>query len=127
MLAGSDTVATLIFSRTPLEGKRLAALKAASARLGHTVLLMPGQTPVSLHFLTIVQSTPMEDLAAVVASGQLDLSPPIDNRPFFFNQLCFSTTFKIILGAVDAARFELKAGVINGNLDARKTLLLICF
>lgn len=127
MVAASDTVSTMIISRSPLDGKRLAALKDAAARLGHMVFLAPDQAPKPAKLLQIVQSTSPEDLAGVVAGGQLDLSPPTDNRPFFFNQLRFSTALQVIFGTIDSKPFEFKEGIINGNLEASKTLLLILF
>jgi hypothetical protein len=124
-LAAAGDVASLIVSRSPLAGDRLAALDAAAGRLGHSVLLSPDREPASPVLLKMVSSRSLDELDKVVAGRELDLSPPTDARPFFFNQLRLSTALGMIFGVVDTSLFEHAGGIVSGNLEASKTLLLI--
>ena len=124
-LAGSGDVASLIVSRSALAGDRLAALNAAADRLGHSVLLSPDREPASPVLDRMVSSRSLDELDKVVEGRELDLSPPTDARPFFFNQLRLSTALGMIFGVVDTSLFEHAGGIVSGNLEASKTLLLI--
>lgn len=123
-VAGSEGVASLILSRSPLEGERLAALKGAAQRLGHKILLTPDETSDSAVLSSMVASRSLGALHEAVRGLPVDLFPPLDDRPFFFNQLRLSTALGVILGLVDTADFEISPGVLSGNLEATKTLLL---
>lgn len=123
-VAGSEGVASLILSRSPLEGERLAALKGAAQRLGHKILLTPDETSDSAVLSSMVASRSLGALHEAVRGLPVDLFPPLDDRPFFFNQLRLSTALGVILGLVDTADFEIFPGVLSGNLEATKTLLL---
>src|SRR5262245_53461133 len=58
-------------------------------------------------------------LSDLSAQFHQDLSPPTDDRPFFFNQLRM-TDPEAVLRAMQAS-----SGVISGNFDATITLMII--
>jgi hypothetical protein len=58
-------------------------------------------------------------LGALSARFHLDVSPPTDERPFFFNQL------RLTDSAAMLRAMEANSGVIKGNLAATVTLLII--
>ena len=130
-LAASDTVASLILSRSPLAADRLDALEHAAQRLGHRVFLTPGAESDSAVLRRIVSSRSPGALVGAVDAMPFDLSAPVDDRPFFFNQLPITTALGIIVGAIDpdslvgVVQLQALGGAIGGNLEASKTLLLI--
>src|ERR1039458_5959175 len=58
-------------------------------------------------------------LGALSAKFHLDVSPPTDERPFFFNQLRLTDPVAMLRA------MEANSGVIKGNLGATITLLII--
>src|SRR5262249_23196653 len=80
-------IATLILSRSPLAARDVAALDAAAARYQYDVIAGPGHQPASPVLTAIVGAPDVGALARFTAAQELDMSPPTDERPFFFNQL----------------------------------------
>ncbi len=122
-LAAEDRLSTLIVSRAPLTEPDIATLRAEANRLGFRVLVSPDSVPTSLVLQEIIAATDVEALRDLAHAYYLDLSPPTDDRPFFFNQLRLSTLFdaptkvlQVILGS---------RGVARGNLIATITLAII--
>jgi SAM-dependent methyltransferase len=73
-------VATLIASPSPLSPADLATLRATAEELGFTILLSPEQTS-DPRLVALARG----DVAG--AGSAFDLSPPTDDRPFFFHTL----------------------------------------
>jgi spermidine synthase len=120
-LAASDHIATLVLARAPLSPSALATLEAAAADLDYTVLISPNRAPNSETLREIVASSSRDELDRYTSDLALDLTPPTDERPFFFNQLPLydpSRTIKL-------AFVTHKAGVVSGNLFATATLLIL--
>lgn len=118
-LASLDKLSTLVVSRAPFSPEDLALLHDASRRLGYTVLVSPLAPPTSEVLRGVMQAQDLAALRALPAIYHIDVSPPTDARPFFFNQLRM-TDPRAMIAAVDAAD-----GVIKGNLAATLTLLII--
>ena len=118
-VAASGRIATLVLSRQPFSSSHLTVLEQAAARLGYTVLVHPDRTPTSAVLRTMLASRQRADLERYTAGLQLDLTPPTDDRPFFFNQLPLYNpvqTLRLAL-AIDTT------SITAGNLLATVTLL----
>lgn len=75
--------ATLILSRRPLFSGEVATLRSACDEMGFQVLTSPDGTGQE-EFVRLVNPLTRE---AFISSLALDLSPPVDDRPFFFNMI----------------------------------------
>jgi hypothetical protein len=119
-LAALGNVATLIVSKSPLSPAALGALKDAAKTNEFSVLLSPDSVAPSAMLESIVSAPDRSKLDRATARFYLDLTPPTDARPFFFNQLGFLTLF-------DANVFSHFAdtGVVAGNLVATLTLAML--
>jgi hypothetical protein len=74
-------VGTLLVARNPLSDRDLAIARDVVTRLGFDVLLDP-RTSADPALAALASP---DTLAAAVASSPLDISPPTDDRPFFFH------------------------------------------
>jgi hypothetical protein len=119
-LAATGSLATLVLSRAPLTAAELATLQRVSAERNFEVLLSPGRPAASPLLAAITSSTNAAELERATSGHLLDLSPPTDDRPFFFNQLPLTRAYQ----ALNVQTFE-KPGVLSGNIIASATLLLI--
>jgi hypothetical protein len=118
-LASINNLSTLIVGRAPFSPEDLARLHAACHELEFTVLVSPTTPPATEVLRGIMQARDLEALAALPALYHIDVSPPTDARPFFFNQLRFTDP----LAMLEASRAT--AGVLSGNLAATLTLAII--
>jgi hypothetical protein len=119
-MAASDHVATLVMSRSPLSDQALAALEQAADTYAFSVLLNPRRQAASPLLESIVAAPDGAALARATAASYLDLSPPTDARPFFFNQLRLDRLFD-----QDIFTLASRAGVYGGNLSATLTLAML--
>ena len=119
-LAAAGNVATLIVSKSPLSPAALGALKDAAKANEFPVLISPDMVAPSPMLESIVSATDRGMLDRATTGFYLDLTPPTDARPFFFNQLGFLTLF-------DANVFShfTDTGVVAGNLIATLTLAML--
>ncbi len=118
-LASLNNLSTLIIGRAPFSPDDLTRLHDTSQRLGYTVLVSPVTQPVSDVLRGIMQAPDLAALRALSALYHIDVSPPTDERPFFFNQLRITDPLAMI-EALNAT-----SGVITGNLTATLTLAII--
>jgi SAM-dependent methyltransferase len=119
-LAATGSLATLVLSRAPLTPAELATLQRISAERNFQVLLSPGKPAASPLLASIIAAKDAASLESATSGHLLDLTPPTDDRPFFFNQLPLTRAHK----ALNMQAFE-KPGVLSGNIVASATLLLI--
>jgi len=119
-LATADRVATLIVSKSPLSPTALAALKEVSRANAFTVLLSPDTEAPTEMLENIVTARDRVALDRATSGYYLDLSPPTDARPFFFNQLRFAK----LLDPGVFGHFT-HTGVFAGNLIATLTLAML--
>ncbi|UCH73486.1 MAG: hypothetical protein JSU82_14235 [Rhodospirillales bacterium] len=122
-LAATGKVATLIVSRSPFSADALARLSAATGMLRFDQLLAPGEQPASELLGRIVNARTRSALVALTRDLPLDLTPPTDERPFFFNQLPLHNVFKFAAVAASVRPH----GVTAGNLFATGTLMMLFF
>jgi hypothetical protein len=74
-------VGTLLIARNPFSDRDVAVVRDVVTRLGFEVLLDP-KTSASP---TLAELASPETLSGAVARSSLDISPPTDDRPFFFH------------------------------------------
>src|SRR5262249_60815465 len=84
------------------------------------VVLVPTRGPPPAMLKTIVSATDRSTLDQTTTGFYLDLTPPTDARPFFFNQLKFVTLFD-----ADVFSHFTHTGVVAGNLVATLTLAML--
>lgn len=117
-----SAVVTLLASPTPLSPQDVALARETATALHFTVLASPegSSDPMLARLVT------GRDLEAVAASYPLDVSPPTDDRPFFFHMLRLRDAFGSAekLGVND---FNLRAVYVLGALLAIVLgLMLLC-
>ncbi|MFV2056929.1 MAG: hypothetical protein ACC707_10700 [Thiohalomonadales bacterium] len=125
-LASQQNIATLIISRTPLSSESLNPLTNMANRLEHTVLISPTVTPKSEVLTHIINAIDRDHLDRYTDTLEFDLSPPTDNRPFFFNQLRITNplhTLRVAKGLVGTGATN--GGIRQGNLVATATLIVL--
>lgn len=86
-LVASGRVVTLLASSAPLSPADTAVLAEREASGGLTVLLAPGRTPADPFLGEIVRAPDVAALATLSERAGVDLTPPTDDRPFFFLQV----------------------------------------
>ena len=84
-------------------------------------LVTPRSLPSSPVLQRILQARDRKELQNYTSTLELDLTPPTDDRPFFFNQLPLNHPGRA-LRVAQTNRFE---GVFAGNLVATGTLFTI--
>ncbi|MDH3638588.1 MAG: hypothetical protein OES09_08995, partial [Gammaproteobacteria bacterium] len=86
-LTASGNITTLIVSRSGFSADELQSLKTATQDLQFDPLIVPGEEPASEVLRNIVDTGDISELEHYTRGLRLDLTPPTDDRPFFFNQL----------------------------------------
>src|SRR5438552_761869 len=120
LLAAAGNVATLIVTKSPLSPAALGALNDAADANEFTVLLSPNTSAPSVVLETIISAPDRRALHQATTGFYLDLTPPTDARPFFFNQLRFAVLFD-----ADVFSHFTHTGVFAGNLVATLTLAML--
>ena len=125
-LAAQQRIATLVMSKLPFSAQDIETLEKAAEVYQHEVLITPSRAPKSSALSRIVNSADAKSLYAFTSSLAFDLTPPTDERPFFFNQLPLSRPLQAFafVGGVVATTAE-GGGVRRGNLVATVTLLIL--
>ncbi len=118
-LASSGRVATLLLARSPLPSGQLDTLRRVCRDLGYEVLVDPETRSSSALLEGMLSARSRPELERVALSSGLDLKPPTDERPFFFNLLPLDRPL-LVLRYLDR-----EVGVVRGNLTATLTLGLI--
>lgn len=107
-----DGVGTLLLSPSPFSVQDQALLKSEAEQLGFEVVL----TPTEVLDPTFEQLTRGEGLEAFTQGYPLDISPPTDDRPFYFHMLRLHQLVRPEL---------LDQGVVSFNLRAVLVLELL--
>jgi hypothetical protein len=124
-MASQGTVATLVLSVSPFNETDIESLAKASADMQHNVVLSPHKQPDSPVLAAIINAQSSEDLWEITSGFELDLTPPTDDRPFFFNQLPLHKPLQAFRIARERGRLADKGGVVSGNLSATVTLIIL--
>jgi len=108
-----DGVATLLVSRRPFSRSDLETMERVVGELGFEMILSPRSAGNEL-FERLADPEAMD---ATIASYSLNLIPPTDNSPFFFNMLRFRDIFNSELRNDEIGRAgNLKAVYVLGVL-----------
>lgn len=114
-LLTSGQISTLLFSRDPFTEEDVRILRETSSELQFETRILPGVEPEDEVLRQLVAARSMSELKAAVADEPLNLTPPTDETPYFFNML-----------RLNHVSFALQQheGIIKGNLVATLTLIL---
>jgi spermidine synthase len=99
----SRAPATFLLKRSPFTAAEVEAAEEIASRSGYTMLFSPRTRPPS----ALLRLLEADDPEAVWSGFERDLSPPRDNRPFFFHTV----------------RLRHLGGVFGGDPEMRKTNL----
>jgi hypothetical protein len=104
--AGTVGVGTLLVGRDPFSPADVAAVRQLAGRLGFEVALEPGGgADPGLAALTDART-----LDDAIAASPLDISPPTDDRPFFFHTVPLGRALRLAL--VDQANVSFNVAAI---------------
>jgi hypothetical protein len=128
-VAGTGNLASIILSRAPFARADLQTLQDAADKLRFNVFASPDRPPSDPVIGDMLAARDLQDLNARAALHFLDMSPPTDSRPFFFNQLRFTHPSDIVtaLRELQVARNLDSGSVLSGNLIAVGTLFLVIY
>ena len=116
IVASAGFTATLLLGRDPFTPEDVARAKAAADTYGFKILISPGDPDDNRVLTSILDAPDRRALDAVTLGPVLDLRPPTDDRPFFFNMLRVRAWLLPMPG--DAG------GVIEGNRRATQAIVL---
>jgi predicted membrane-bound spermidine synthase len=116
-----DRVGTLLVSPQPLSGRDLDTLERVAGAMRFELVLTP-RTAADPVFATLASA---EDIAPFLASFPLNISPPTDDSPFFFQMLRLRDVLRPGLTQQGVVTFNQKAVVVLGVLLA--TVLVLTF
>jgi spermidine synthase len=117
MVVNYANIATLLVSPSPLSEDDLRLANAAAAERAFTILAGPWTPPINETIAAVWQAVGQKSLWKVTSSQPLDLTPPTDARPFFFNMLKPMTWFR------RGQEVNKMDSPYIGNLQATKTLI----
>jgi spermidine synthase len=123
ILLSAGPLSTLLVSKSPFSAQDLQRIKDICSKFSFTPILIPGDPAGSALLGEIWQATSVSHLAALSAPLSIDITPPTDEKPFFFNLLKFSAIAKTWEYTRNSGDFS--KGVINGNMTATLTLIAI--
>jgi len=127
IIATAGNIATLIVARQPFDQADLSVLEKAIVVNGFQHLAGPGRVAVHPELNEIISAKSESDLIRITSniSTGIDLTPPSDERPFFFNQLPLSRPDHLLQLTTKYLRDAESRGVIQGNLVATATLAFL--
>jgi hypothetical protein len=113
----NENVATLLLSRRPFSAADLDRVEQVASEKGYAVTCSPRALPFHRMLFPIIRQPTPAALQRWTSTRELDLTPPTDARPFFFNMLKPANWLKNVASANQLDQSFL------GNLQASHTLL----
>lgn len=111
----SGPVSALVLSKRAFSEDEIRALYDNAGRLQYGLAYVPnGENDPLLE--AIARSRSLEELHAVIADEPLNLTPPTDNNPYFFNMLRLRHLTRFL---------DTDPGIVRGNLVATGTLVVL--
>ncbi len=124
-----NKLATLVLSRSPLDASAIQKLNQAAVGLEYVIVHSPDKSSDSVVLQNILSAKNRAELDAYTATLDLNLTPPTDDKPFFFNQLPFhkpAKLFEFLMNIWEGvSQTSVQEGVVFGNLLATRTLIMI--
>ena len=118
-LASNRNLSTLIVGRAPLTSGDVSTLDEAVRALDYRTLAAPGRVSAEPVFDRILHARTTDELIRFGHSTPINLAPPWDANPFFFDQLRLAYPPSMLRA------FRSEPGTMRGNLNATLTLLTL--
>jgi hypothetical protein len=110
--SGPDGIATLLASREAFSDEDVAEIERVADQMGFEVILSP-KAAEDPELAALASST---DVDALAAKFPLDISPPTDNKPFFFNMARLRDSLNPAAWRAAGTDVNLKAVSVLGGL-----------
>jgi hypothetical protein len=117
ILLQQSSVATLLVSPSPFSPADLDRMQKEAVRLGFNMVLTPRRLPAQPLLRALIEQPDSGSLWAFASAQTLDLTPPSDDRPFFFNML------RPRAWLADTSEVDRQDFAFLGNLQATQTLV----
>ncbi|MCX4247540.1 spermidine synthase [Paraliomyxa miuraensis] len=117
MMLQNLNIATILVSPSPLSNADVKVMFREAAKRGFNVLLAPGRLPRNPMLAELAAQPDRAAMWAFATSQTLDLTPPTDARPFFFNMIKPATWLS---GPEEVDELDY---AFLGNLHATQTLV----
>jgi hypothetical protein len=122
--AGSpDGIGTLLLSKRPFTAQDLATLRDVVDKLGFEFVYDPGSASNSV-FRRIISA---KNVTHMASAFPLDITPPTDNSPFFFNMLRIRDAFNSRLWQQGNVKFNMEAVFVLAKLLMIVIILTLLF
>ena len=110
--AGPDGIATLLASPQPFSASDIAEIERIAQQMDFDVIL----SPKTADDPELAQLASSPDVDALAAKFPLDISPPTDNKPFFFNMARLRDSLNPAAWRAAGTDVNLKAVSVLGGL-----------
>ena len=117
MMLQSMSIATILVTPTPFTSADVMTMQKEAVARGFNMLLAPGRLPINPMLRELAQVPDRAGMWAWATSQSLDLTPPTDARPFFFNMIKPATWLS------EPEQVDELDYAFLGNLHATRTLV----
>ncbi|MEX1363528.1 MAG: hypothetical protein AB1Z98_10400, partial [Nannocystaceae bacterium] len=117
MMLQSGSIATILVTPTPFPRADVQTMQREAVERGFNMLLAPGRLPLNPLLRELAEVPDRAGMWAWATSQSLDLTPPTDARPFFFNMIKPATWLS------EPEQVDELDYAFLGNLHATRTLV----
>jgi hypothetical protein len=118
--ATSGLIVTLVMSRDPFTGAQLDAMERRAKQMGFDILVSPRKILKGTEFANILNAETRAELDSLAKESGFDIRPPVDARPFFFNQLHVTRPLQVLKLILEKSK-----SAIHGYAHAVANLYII--
>ena len=115
-------IGTIVVSRRPLSDVQIRTVRDVAARMRFEVMLVPGEPAVD-PMLRLIASG--KSLNSLFARYPLDITPPTDDKPFFFHMLRLRDRLTGNRWDVGVGTFNIRAVYLLGTLSGVVVVLTV--
>jgi hypothetical protein len=123
-IIATNNLATLLISKRPFTNDELISLRKKVIELQYDSLYIPNNIDNNKLLSSIISVNNMNDLLLNIKDMPINVNPPTDETPYFFNMLKLGNIKYIFEGSGSG---HTGLGVLKGNLLATITLLILIF